>query len=454
MPRRFRLPARAVGERGTVTVTSSQQDRRIGDKRASRTNLVKVQLGVILVLVAIYFLQAATPLRLHPDTVVFLMVAEAAEHGGGFLYHGQPTVFPPGYPALLALLIRLHLAYVWVIVCLSVVFLATGLVALRYLIESEGFGEHVALGVCILSLLSFVFVKYSAIPLSETLFFGLSMCSLAAMKQPRPSRFDWRRAIAALALLLASVCVRRIGIALIPALVYMLVFQCDVRGRWMQLPARSKGAAILLAGAAAAAIAWAVSSTATLRDFNASFDSHSVTHLALGTLTFRLKELGEIALNVPAAMLPPAAHDILPFVGVLVFGLACGGLASRRKRFGAVEAYFITYVAIILVWPFYDPRFWLPVIPLLIAYSALSLGRVARVAIGGELLGAYAIAFAVMGLVALATTTSLSFSGDRFPEAYAYREFHATYCVAWHRQGNFDPKEVVQDGLYLLRRYK
>jgi hypothetical protein len=107
-----------------------------------------------------------------------------------------------------------------------------------------------------------------------------------------------------------------------------------------------------------------------------------------------------------------------------------------------------------MVWPFYDPRFWLPVIPLLIAYSAVSLRRVARGAMGGEFLGAYVIAFAVMGLVALAATTSLTFSGDKFPEAYGYREFHSTYCVAWHRQGNFDPKEVDQDGLYLLRKYK
>jgi hypothetical protein len=380
------------------------------------------------------------------------MAAEAAEHGGGFLYHGQPTVFPPGYPALLALLMRLHLAYVWVIVCLSVVFLAIGLVALRYLLGREGFAGDVALGVSILTLLSFVFVKYSAIPLSDPFYFALSMCSLAAMKQP--SRYDWRRTIAAVVLLLASISVRRIGVALIPALVYMLVFQTDLGARFTRLPARMKGAAILTAAAGAAAIAWAVRSTSTLRDFKASFASHTVTDSVLGTLIFRLKELGEIALNVPAAVLPTAAQNILPVVGALVFCLVCGGLRLRRKQFGAVEAYFITYVAIIMVWPFYDPRFWLPVIPLLIAYSAVSLRRVARGAMGGEFLGAYVIAFAVMGLVALAATTSLTFSGDKFPEAYGYREFHSTYCVAWHRQGNFDPKEVDQDGLYLLRKYK
>ena len=415
-------------------MTGNQEDLNIGAKRASRTNLVKVQLGVILILVAIYFLQAATPLRLHPDTVVFLSVAETAEHGGGFLFHGRPTVFPPGYPALLALLIRLHMAQVRVIVSLSVLSVVIGLLAVRYIIQSEGFGEHVALGVCILSLLSFVFVKYSAIPLSDTLFFALSMWCLAAMKQPRSSGFSLRRTVVGAVLLIASVCVRRVGIALIPAMVYLLIFGCDVRGYVMRLSVRMKGAAVLLAASASALVAYTIYGTSTLRDFTASLKGHAFTDMALRILTHRLKELGEIALNVPAAALPPIGQAVLAVVGVLAFGFVCGGVASRRKQFGVIEAYFIAYVAIIFVWPFADPRFWLPVIPLLMAYSGLALQRLMQGAMAREFLRGYVVLFAVIGLVALATSTALTFSGSRFPDAYAYEEFHSTYCAAWHCQ--------------------
>ena len=449
-----RPPAGTGEERGTETVTPSREDRRAGANRAPRTDLVKVQLGVMLILVAIYFLQAATPLRLHPDTVVFLSVAETAEHGGGFLYHGQPTVFPPGYPALLALLIRLHLAHVWVIVSLSVLSLAIGLLAVRAIIESAGFGEHIALGVCILSLLSFVFVKYSAIPLSDTLYFGLSMCCLAAMKQPRSSGFRLRRTIACGALLIASVCVRRVGIALIPAMVYLLMFECDVRAYAMRLSARMKGAVVLLAACAGALVAYVIYGTSTLRDFTASLKGHALADMGLRILTHRLKELGEMALNVPAAALPPIGQHLLTALGVLVFLLVCGGVASRRKQFGVLEAYFIAYVAILFVWPFADPRFWLPVIPLLVAYSGLSLQRLVQGTMASGLLRGYVVLFAVLGLVTLATSTALTFSGSRFPEAYAYKEFHSTYCAEWHCQGNFDATKVDQDGLHLLRTYK
>ena len=80
--------------------------------------------AVILGLMAGYVAQMFTPLRLHPDTVVLLSMAESSIHGGGFLFHGKATVFPPGYPALMATLLRLNLAHPWVIAGLNLVFLA------------------------------------------------------------------------------------------------------------------------------------------------------------------------------------------------------------------------------------------------------------------------------------------------------------------------------------------
>lgn len=435
-------------------MTPSEEDGRIGAKRAPRTDLAKMQLGVLLILVAVYFLQAATPFRLHPDTIVFLSTAETAARGGGFLYHGQPTVFPPGYPALLALLIRLHLAHVWVIVSVSVLSLVIGLFAVRYLVQAEGFGEDVALGVCTLSLLSFVFVKYSAIPLSEPLYFGLSMCCLAAMKQSPSSGFGLPRTIAGVVLLIASICVRRVGVALIPAALYLLVVEYDVRARLKRLSVRMKGAAVLAAAAASSLVGYVIYGTSTLRDFLGAFKNGSLSDMAGRILTHRFQELGEIALNIPAAAVSPNGRHILVMVGILIFALVSAGVRSRRTQSGVVEVYLIVYVAIIFVWPFADPRFWLPVIPLLIAYSGLALRRLARGAVARELLRGYVVLFAVMGLLALATTTSLSFSGARFPDAYAYREFRPTYCAAWHCQGDFDATKVDQDGLYLLRRYK
>ena len=430
----------------------SEQDLHIGETRAPETNVVKVQLGVILALVAVYFLQAATPLRLHPDSVVMLSVAETVEHGGGFLFHGQRTVFPPGYPALVAVLIRLNLAHVWVLVSINVIFLAIGILALRHVLKSDFFSEHSVLVVCMLSLLSFVFIKYSAFPLTDLLFFGVSMCCLAVMKKPASFPFSLRRAIVSAVLVITSLCIRRIGVALIPALLYTVIFQSGLRLYTMRLSVRMKATSVFVAASVAVATAWAVRTTSTLWDFHRALNGHTVIDAAIGILAIRLKELGEIAINLPFDALPRVVQDIVPFIGFLAFALAFGGVASRRKQFGVTEVYLVSYVAVVLAWPFYDPRFWLPVIPLLIAYSGLSLRRLMRREIAAHVCEGYVLMFVVLGLVTLASTTVMSFSGPRFTDGYPL--YRPTYCAAWHCKEGFDATKVDPDALHLLRSYR
>ena len=414
--------------------------------------VVNAQLVIILMLVAIYFLQVATPLRLHPDTVVLLSVAETAAHGGGYLYHGKPKVFPPGYPALLAFLIRSHLAYVWVIVGINVTFVVIGLLAVYYIFRSESFNKPSVLGICLLSLLSFVFVKYSVIPLTDTIFFGVSMCGLGLMKQGGASQFSWRRLMGSVALVIASVCIRRIGVALIPALLYSVVFQSGVRLYIMRLSFRIKAATVLLAASVGAGIVWVISTTSRLSDFSMVLTGHTLIESVCRILAFRLKELGEIAVNLPAAALPLKVQGILPAIGILVFLLIFAGVAWR-KQFGVVEAYFLSYIAVILVWPFYDPRFWLPVIPFLIAYSGLALKRLIQGEIVKHIVEGYVMMFVLMGILMLASNTRLSYSGSGFGDLYTEGRYHSTYCAVWHCK-SVDSSRVDMDGLHLLLLYK
>ena len=419
--------------------------------------VVKAQFGIILVLAAIYFLQAATPLRLHPDTVVLLSVAETAAHGGGYLYHGQPTVFPPGYPTLLAFLIRVNLARVWVIVSLNVMFVMTGLLLFRYLFREMGFSESFVLGVCMLSLLSFVFVKYSAIPLTDLFFFCASMCGLTLMKRMMASEFSWRRLIGTVALVIASVCIRRIGVALIPALLYAVVFQSEVQLHMARLSFRRKAAIILVAASVATsfgaiAIAWGVRTASTLLDLSAILKGHVLLDAVMGIMSFRLKELGEIGVNLPYPALPQIVQGCIPIIGALVFLSIIAGIAWR-KEFGIVETYFVSYMAIVLVWPFYDPRFWLPVIPFLIAYSGLALKRLVQGKIAMYIVEGYVMIFVLMGTLTLASNTRLSFSGSRFGDFYTEGRYHSTYCAVWHCK-DLDAAKVDLDAMHLLRYYK
>ena len=419
------------------------------------TNVVKAQLAIIVILVAVYFLQVATPLRLHPDTVVLLSVAETAAHGGGYLYHGQPTVFPPGYPTLLAFLIKVNLARVWVIVGLNVMFVMIGLLLFRDVFRDLGFSEFSVRVVCMLSLLSFVFVKYSAIPLTDSFFFCISMAALSSMKRLMAVKFTWRGLIGSGALVIASVCIRRIGVALIPALLYTIVFQSEMQLYLLRVFRRKTTMIVLAASVAASfcalAVVWGIRTASTLLDLGALLKGHVLLESVSGIVSFRLKELGEIAANLPYPALPPIVQACIPIIGVLVLSLMVAGVAWR-PQFGVVETYFVSYSAIILVWPFYDPRFWLPVIPLLMAYSGLALKRLAQNRITVRMVEGYVMMFVFLGISSLASDTRVSFSGSGFADLYSEGRYHSTYCAVWPCK-DLDSTKVDPDGVHLLRYY-
>src|SRR5579862_5389355 len=138
---------------------------------------------IVLLLLGIFFvLQVFTPLRLNTDAMVLLSMGESAAHGGGFLDDGQKTVFPPGYPALLAVLMNIGLAHSWAIVGLNVALLSVGLFVTYYLFIQEFFKDKTAvLFICSFFLLSFVVVKHVTVPLTDIPYFCCSMSSLGVM---------------------------------------------------------------------------------------------------------------------------------------------------------------------------------------------------------------------------------------------------------------------------------
>ena len=184
----------------------------------------KLRIGIIVVLAAVYLLQiVCTPLRLSIDTVVLLSAAESAARGEGLLYHGHLTQYPPGYPILIAVLMRLGIAHVWLIVGISVGSLLLGLAAAHFFLLREFFSDETSLLIVwIVSLLSFVTIKYTVIPLTDPLFFGVAMCSLVMMSSAA-SQFTWRKLALGVVLVLVSISIRKVGVTLIPALMWPVV---------------------------------------------------------------------------------------------------------------------------------------------------------------------------------------------------------------------------------------
>src|SRR5689334_9478111 len=213
---------------------------------------LRLYVTAILLLALAYLVQVVTPLRFHPDSVVLLSIAETAAHGGGFLYEGHGTQFPPGYPALVGLLLRFGLAHVWVLIALNILMFFVGLTAAYYVL-SRRFCNSVfsTLNVCLLSAMSFVFVKNLTIPLTDVLFFGIAMCCLAVMESTADvepgAELVWR-IVGSWILVAVCISVRRIGMALIPAVIYVTISRIRIREYLRLCSPRVKTAGLVTAG--------------------------------------------------------------------------------------------------------------------------------------------------------------------------------------------------------------
>ena len=416
----------------------------------------RIMQGVLLLLAVCFGLQVFSPLRLNTDAIVLLSMAESAVHGDGFLDSGQKTVFPPGYPAALTVLVRAGFAHSWAIISLNLVLLAVGLLAAYSLLIREFFADKtVILILCSFFLLSFVVIKHFTIPLADVPFFCCSMCCLALMS--RAAKMDWDRrfvilAVAAWILALAAITVRRIGVALVPPLVFMVVCSPNLNRFLRALSRRTKVTIAVISVFAGIGTMGIVAKTSTLSDFIAVANKSSIFAVIFKIWSYRLTELGELFVNLPVSKMPAMIHIIFPCIGFVLFLLMLGGLAAKRRNAGPTEVFLICYMGILFAWPYYDARFWLPVIPLLIAYSALSVRRV-RMLKG--VIAVYCFSFFVFGLIAIAYSTRISFADSKFPDRYGDGNLRPTYCAAFQScSDNGDFRKVDAKVLRLLREYK
>jgi hypothetical protein len=381
-------------------------------------------------------------------------MGDSAAHGGGFFDIGEKVVFPPGYPALLAVLMRAGLGHSWAIIGINVIFLSVGLFATYFLLIREFFeSKAIGLIICSFFLLSFVVVKHFTIPLTDIPFFCCSMCCLAVMRQTTKMNWNWRFLIlAAVAwfLAIAAITVRRIGVSLVPALVGMIVCSPHLKSLLKSVPRRTKQIIVVLTIFAGIGTTYVVVRTSTLSDF-IEVAKDSIFSSASQILSYRLMELGELLVNVPISKMPTEIQFIVPWMGLLLLMLTLVGLTTKLRQIGPTEVFLMCYIGILYAWPFNDTRFWLPVIPFLMAYSGLGAKRLG---LPNSILTAYGIMFAILGVVAIAYSTRISFAGSAFPDIYGNGQLRPTYCAAFQScPESSDFSKVDAKVLRLLRDY-
>lgn len=372
------------------------------------------------------------PLRLDIDAAALLRVGASLADGTGLHPPGSQSV-PPGYPVLVAALDTVGLAMPLVFMVVGMGSLVVALLAARSSLRLDlrlTSGETAV--AVLLTLLSVYSIKYALLPLTEMPFFALSALSVLALARARAGgSIVWLLAGAGLA---AAACtIRTAGIAL--GLAVVLAFP-TARGRVAAMTVAAVGSLV----AVATAPYYVESVIGRWRDDPLS---------ALWQEGFSLlRSTGAVASNVPiSAWGGTPARVWTSIAGCAVLALISWSMWARRRSLGPVDGFVAATIMIVLAFPFEHPRFLLPVLPYLIGYGVLAARRQPRPAL------AYAAAFAAVGLAALAFSTALSYTGDRFPERYASGRLAATYRVAWGLQREGDAKAVDAEVLWALRRY-
>ena len=160
-------------------------------------------------------------------------------------------------------------------------------------------------------------------------------------------------------------------------------------------------------------------------------------------------------INVPMSKVPPMIRGFVPWVGFLLLILILLGLAAKRKNLSSTHVFLCSYIGVLFLWPFHDARFWLPVVPLLTAYSVLSLRNIVWSKFPKAFLLIYCSLFVLAGVISLGYSTRISFAGSRFPDRYGDGSLRSTYCVAFQSCGNsIDTSKVQPKILHLLRVYQ
>jgi len=420
---------------------------------------VAAWLALLLVSLA-YLVQIASPLRLVGDGVDYLLQASSAADGHGFRVHGEQSMRPPGYPALIFLLVKAGVGKSWAIVALNCLLLGIGCWASYFILRSSfGFEAGATEIICLLTLLSFVMVKHVTFPLSDVCFFGASMpCLLLLLRAEADTSSGryWRLAVAA-PLLVFCIEVRTIAIALIPALAWAALGG----ERWSrsvpQWERRHKIASLVLLLLVLVAIAGAGRMFLHSRylQFNANtLQRRGMIGNFVSDLNDHTQEWGELVVNAPVSRLPAGLQLPVRIAGFFTLCLAATGILEKRKNFDASVWYVAGFACIVFAYPWFDTRLWLPVLPLLMGYVLMGARRVVPSRVLRPAIFVYCSLFCLLGIVALGYSTRLTFAGSQFPDLYGDGTLRATYRAALLGEKPTNPDDISADALYLLHRYE
>lgn len=406
--------------------------------------------AVLYGLAAIYLLNCVSHLRLHTDMLRYFAIKDCVELGCPPDSVAAKDYLPWGYTGLLLLLSKIGILKSSVLVFINCLYLFGGLLFVRKLC---GFSLPSFIP-AVLVLLNWTIIKFVTHPLSEMQYLFFSMASLYYFHC-----YSERRRVgyllAAFAAAALAFVTRSVGLALVAALAGGLVW--EFRLQLIELVRRNR----LLFGVVIAVLAGVVifSRQLGLNHYTGVFGKQFREGLTLGKmLRWHFMEWSELCFNVPgiklAAYFGAGRVDMLFFVtGIFFFSGFVYLLFFRKNHIPViVKIYLLCYSVLMFDWPFYDPRFWVPVVPLVaVVFCTIPFrgGGWRKVFIGGWL-----TVYLSVGLVAVLYFTYTSVSAKTMARTQANGAFRNEYETIWYGKPLSDTaRHIDSAALEVIRRY-
>ncbi len=426
--------------------------------------------AVLLAFTLVYLLQMVSPLRLNSDASMLLSMAVSAFEGQGYLFQGQPTQFPPGYPFFIQTLLQLNIASSAMLIFFNLLFLWIGLLVVRSWAKSGHSDSAKTALPAVFVLASWVMIKHITIPLTEFSYIGASFLSLSFVTVfwVQDGIRKWRCFAVAVILAIVAVLCRTVGLALFPVLFITMLLHRDHAFYHDWLRSRQKFIVVAgIIGLILAGCTWFVIRRTAW--YELQFISSGSYGKALATLygknfistlfysiQWLTLEFGELFGNIPlykAEFLRPVCY----LIGLLSWCAVLYGawLLLRSRRQLPLVLYFLSYSGVIFLWAAFEPRLFLPLLPLLsYLFFIAADDAVHRWPFSRWPLRCYLVLYLLMGLISLTYSTGISLSGKNFSELYGQGPTQMTYRYAFNNGKVLDMKRVDKDDLRLLQMFE
>jgi hypothetical protein len=400
----------------------------------------------------VYLASCFTPLHIHFDSIRYYNLKDCMEHKCDPGSFAATDYLPYGYTTLLLIFSKLGILKSFSIILINCIYVFAGLYFIKKIFEQQ---VHTYLLIVVV-LFNWVLIKFVTHPLSEMQYIFFSSASLYCFYLYRQKNSYFYLGLS-FVLCILTIFTRTVGIALVPTLIFGVAWQH--KEELKRIINKNKALLVIVAALCVALVFLA--RALKIVDYTNLLKgplSQGVGHFLGTNLQNHFTELAEVFINLPSNKVMtylPSSLGTIAFValGVCCFAWFMYGTFSKRSNIPFfIRVYLLFYSFIILNWPYYDPRFWVPILPLIAAVILRTpFNSKPIIKAFGRL---YLAVYLALGVFAALYSVYIGFDKERFSRNQAKGVYRNEYEVHFFRKPQSDTAtHIDQNVLDILNKY-